>query len=233
MRHFAHYLLPIIALVFAFAVVAPVLAHQPFFEEADIQPDAPWKIDDPTISTALYATLESPTDVDYFAFEGMTGQSILLEITIPQIEGQEEFAPTMALFGPGLPTDPSVTDILPQVARPDDAKALLLPAVPGPAHEFFEPFSRTAYWERQGERVTLPSDGHYIVAVWHDAGQIGRYVFVIGDKERLGGDPAFPIKMEKYWTPVPTTDGSSASNSEQVSIIGLLLQLLRDALGIE
>ncbi len=45
--------------------------------------------------------------------------------------------------------------------------------------------------------------GRYTVAVWHGAGEVGRYVFVIGDKEQLGGDPAFPMKMRSYWTPVP------------------------------
>jgi hypothetical protein len=197
----------VLALTIAAAVAAPASAHQPYFEEKDLKPDAPWLVNDPTISTALYATLESRTDVDYFAFEGRAGQSILLEMTIPQIEGQDEFSPTMALLGPGLPTDSPGTDLPRRVARPDDTGALLFPAIPGPAPEFFEPFSRTSYWERQEERVTLPADGRYVVAVWHQTGQAGRYVFVIGDRERLGGDLAFPIKMMAYWTPVslPTT----------------------------
>jgi hypothetical protein len=207
LRRHVRLLALILALTIAAAVAAPASAHQPYFEEQDLKPDAPWLVDDPTISTALYATLESAIDVDYFAFEGRAGQSILLEITIPQIEGQEEFAPTLALLGPGLPTDTSATDLPRRVARPDNTGALLLPAIPGPAPEFFEPFSRTAYWERQQKRITLPADGRYVVAIWHQTGQAGRYVFVIGDRERLGGDPAFPIKMKEYWTPVslPTT----------------------------
>jgi hypothetical protein len=196
-----------LALALATAIATPAQAHQPYFEEADIKPGAPWQINDPTISTALYATLESPTDVDYYTFVGKAGQSILLEITIPQIEGQEEFAPAMALLGPGLPAGSAATDLPRRVARSDDTGAVLLRAIPGPAPDFFEPFSRTAYWERQEERVTVPADGHYVVAVWHDTGQVGRYVFVIGDRERLGGDPAFPVKMKAYWTSVtpPTT----------------------------
>jgi hypothetical protein len=80
----------------------------------------------------------------------------------------------------------------------------LLPSLQGETTSFYEPFSRTSYWERQEERVTLPADGVYTVAVWHNKGQLGRYTFVIGDRERLGGDPAFGRKLRSFWTPVPT-----------------------------
>lgn len=188
----------LLASTVAMILAAPALAHQPFFEEEDITFDSPWVIDDPTVSTAVYATLESPTDVDYFAFEGEVGQSVLLQITIPQIEGQEDFAPHMALLGPQLPS----IDLPDLVSRPDDIGGVLLAPPAGPAPSFFEPFSRTSYWERQERRETLAADGEYIVAVWHDEGVPGRYVFVCGDKEQLGGDLTFPLKMRSYWTPV-------------------------------
>lgn len=199
-------------------LAGPMLAHQPFFEEDDIKADNPWEIEDPTVSTAVYATLDSPTDVDYFAFEGQADQTILLQLTIPQIEGQEEFAPAMALMGPGLP----LAELPALVERRADGGALLLPPTPGPATTFFEPFSRTSYWERQEERVTLPADGSYVVAAWHERGEVGRYVFVVGDKEELGGDLTFPIKMRSYWTPV----GSTAAAAPQFPIVCLVLPLV-------
>jgi hypothetical protein len=178
--------------------VPSALAHQPYFEEEDIRPEEPWEIDDPTISTALYATLDSRGDVDYFSFEGAAKEVILLELTIPQIEGQESFAPTMALMGPGLPG----AELPHKVVVPEGWGALVIEPPPGPAKTFYEPFSRTSYWERQEQRVTLPVDGDYVVAVWHPDDQVGRYTFVIGEKEKLGGDLAFPIKMRSFWTPV-------------------------------
>ncbi|HSN75558.1 MAG TPA: hypothetical protein VL334_10825 [Anaerolineae bacterium] len=188
-----------LALIVALLAVAPASAHRPYFEEEDILAARPWQINDPTISTVIYATLQSAGDVDYFAFDGRQGDRILLEITIPQIEGQEDFAPTMALLGPGL-----ASAALPaRVERPADMSGLLLLAPPsGPAATFFEPFSRTSYWERQSQRVTLPADGRYVVAVWHPTGEAGRYGFVIGDKERPGGDLSFMRKLRSYWTPV-------------------------------
>ncbi len=194
--------LALIAIVLA---VTPASAHRPYFEEQDIGSSAPWIVKDPTISTVVYATLESAADVDYFAFDGRQGDRILLEITIPQIEGQESFAPSLALLGPGLGS----AALPAQVERPAGASgALLIEPPAGPATSFFEPFSRTSYWERQSQRVTLPADGRYVVAVWHPAGEMGRYGFVIGDKERPGGDLAFMSKLRSYWTPVQPTSAT-------------------------
>ncbi len=199
----------IIAMVLSLFVLAPtaILAHQPFFEEKDISLEEPWQIKDPSISTAIYATLSSPVDVDYFTFEGLEKEVILLELTIPQIEGQEDFAPSLILMGPGLPE----IDVPEGVVLPEGSGGLLLEPPPGPPPTFYEPFSRTSYWERQEERMTLPEEGRYSVAVWHPQGELGRYTFVIGEKERLGGDPAFPLKMRSYWTPVEVPVGEPDS----------------------
>ncbi len=182
------------------AVSATAWAHQPFFEEADIPPDRPWRIDDPLVSTAIYATLESPADVDVFIFDGLEGQPVYLSIVIPQIPGQEDFAPTAALIGPGLPEGRESLPVVVSLAEGDGVE--VIPPPQGPPSTFFEPFTRTSYWERQERTVTLPASGSYRVAVWHPRGALGRYVFTVGRTERLGGDPAFMAKMRQYWTPV-------------------------------
>jgi hypothetical protein len=185
-------------------LAAPALAHQPYFEERDITAEAPWSVEDPAVSTALYATLESATDADYYTFDGQAGARVLVSLVIPQIEGQADFAPTMALIGPGLPD----ADLSDRVAAGDrDTGALVFAPAPGPAETFYEPFSRTSYWERQEEYVTLAVGGRYTVAVWHPEGRVGRYVFVVGDRELPGGDLTFPLKMRDYWTPVGTSGG--------------------------
>jgi hypothetical protein len=193
------------ALLFTIAYLAlqpPAMAHQPSFEDNDIKADNPWLIHDPTISTAVYATLETPNDVDYYSFNGNRGQTIFLSITIPQIVGQENFTPIMGLLGPGLPSG----NLPKQVTAQTNTGVLILP--PANATPFFEPFSRTSYWTRQEQHVTLPDNGSYMVAVWDEEGQVGRYVFVIGEKEVLGGDLAFPFKMGNYWTPFVPQDNA-------------------------
>jgi hypothetical protein len=190
----------LLALLIFVVTAIPSLAHQPFFEDKDFTLAQPYRVKDATISTAVYATLMDAQDVDYYSFTGKKGQRILLSMTIPQIAGQENFAPEMAVLGPGLPAG----RLPARVSAPRGAGVRLLPSLQGETTSFYEPFSRTSYWERQEERVTLPADGVYTVAVWHHKGQLGRYTFVIGDRERLGGDPAFGRKLRSFWTPVPT-----------------------------
>jgi hypothetical protein len=208
-------LIPQMLLAIIVVFVAPALAHQPFFEDKEFTADNPGHIRDPTISTAMYAALETHTNVDYYSFNGSKGQSILLSITIPQIAGQENFTPTMALIGPGLPSG----DLPKQIIKIDSAGIMILPP-PANATSFFEPFSRTSYWTRQEQNVALPANGSYVVSVWDDRGQIGRYVFVIGYKEVLGGDPAFPLKIRNYWkplTPLSQVQTSTPSAKEATS----------------
>ena len=191
-----------LALLLLVLSAIPASAHRPYFEEADITADKPWSVSDPTISTAIYATLDTRSDADYYAFDGRKGQRILLSLTIPQIAGQEQFAPEMALLGPGL----GAASLPARIVNLAGTGVQLIPALVGDAKSFYEPFSRTSYWERQEETVTLPADGRYVVAVWHAEGAVGRYTFVIGDKERPGGDLAFGRKLRSYWTPVPVPE---------------------------
>lgn len=192
------------------AAVRPAEAHQPYFEGEDWTPDTAYRVQDPTVSTALYATLDRRADVDYVRFTGRAGQSILIGLTIPQIEGQETFTPTLALIGPGLPA----ARLPARIETPPDTGAVVLRAVPGEPTSFLEPFSRTRYWERQEDHFVLPVDGEYWVAVWSETGQVGRYTLVVGDREVPGGDFAFPFKMRAFWTPVPAPPEPTPASHE-------------------
>ena len=180
-------------------------AHQPFFEDEDFTAKAPGQVKNPTVSTALYATLDSPRDVDYVTFDGKRGDTVLIGLTIPAIAGQENFTPTVALMGPGLPPA-GLTQLPRRVTAPakstPPAGASIWHAAPGKPTTFFEPFSRTKYWERQENRIKLPVNGRYTIAVWSDNCAMGRYTLVVGEREVLGGDPAFPMKLPAYWQPV-------------------------------
>ena len=148
-------MLVFVSMILTLTSVHTASAHQPFFEDDDFSTARPWTVADPTISTALYATLASTRDVDYVTFEGEKGQSILFGLTIPRIEGQENFTPTLAVLGPGLPKG-----TLPrQITQPRNTGAIVLQAPPGPARLFAEPFSGTSYCERQETRISLPADG--------------------------------------------------------------------------
>ena len=192
---------PVLAVLLAVTVSETALAHQPFFEETDTTSSTPMLVSDPEISTALFSTLEVPGDVDFFAFTVTAGQTIEIGMTIPQISGQEAFAPTIGVIASGL--DRASVSELPSDALSllsSDKGAYVLEAAE--ATIFFEPFSRTAYWRRQRRQITFPSDGEVVVVVWHPQGDVGRYTLVVGQREVLGGDIAFARKIREYWTPV-------------------------------
>ena len=208
-----------LALLVAVAVALPAasaFAHQPFFEDGDLTPATPLRVADPQVSTALYATLDRPGDVDFFVFDGRAGVGVELGMTIPQIAGQEEFAPMIGLIGPGLPEFDGQS--LPdeesqQLIKAGDGLLILEPVS---ATSFYEPFSRTSYWRRQRETVTLPADGLYTLIVWSADDALGRYALVVGDREIPGGDLRFPLKLPVFWTPVAGQNGAIDGTSPSI-----------------
>ena len=93
--------------VIAISVISPqgAYAHQPYCEFADVTSNAPWQVPDSTISYAYFGNLYPAGDIDYFTFEAEEGQSVLVSMSIPAIDGQEDFAPVMVLSGPGVEGD--------------------------------------------------------------------------------------------------------------------------------
>ena len=177
-------------------------AHQPFFEDEDTSVDSPMFVVDPSISTALYGTIDRAGDVDYFAFTALENSRVLVAITIPAIEGQKDFSPTMAVAGPGLPK----ASLSKSVHLGEHNAHGAIEIRPTPPRFFFEPFSRTSYWSRQREYIQIPRTATYMVAVWHDSKDaVGRYVLVVGEREVRGGDPQFASKIDAYWKPVVPT----------------------------
>ncbi|MYC95414.1 MAG: hypothetical protein F4X14_10615 [Caldilineaceae bacterium SB0661_bin_32] len=195
------YLILLLTLFTALFSYEAVLAHQPFFEDTDSTAGTPMPVSDPEISTALFSTLERPGDVDFFTFSVSARQTVEIGMTIPQIEGQDQFAPYIGVIASGLEGDTNP-------GLPADARALVsgqegaIVLEAADATIFFEPFSRTAYWQRQRRRITFPVQGEVKVVVWHPQGSAGRYALVVGQREVSGGDPAFARKLKEYWTPV-------------------------------
>lgn len=202
-----------LALTLILIVGLDALAHQPFFEDPDTTVTSPMKVENPEISTALFSTLDRPGDVDFFAFSVKAGQSIEIGMTIPQIEGQEQFAPTIGVIANDL--DGGVISALPVSALAlvsDRSGADVIEPVS--ATIFFEPFSRTAYWQRQRRQITFPAAGEAFVVVWHPQDRVGRYALVVGRREVPGGDSDFARKLRAYWTPVNPTSGSDSPVSQ-------------------
>lgn len=202
-----------LALLLAVLSADAAHAHQPFFESPDTTASTPMEVSDPEISTALYSTLELPGDVDFFTFTVTAGQSIEIGMSIPQIEGQDRFDPTIGIIARGLNEEAiAALPVEAQTLATGKRGATLL--APTDATIFFEPFSRTAYWQRQRSRVTFPAEGVVHVVVWHPQRSVGRYTLVVGQREVLGGDFGFARKLKEYWTPVVLSTGAESGSPE-------------------
>jgi len=184
------------------ALPATVNAHQPFCEFADLTADAPWQVPDPAISYAYFGNVYPGWDIDYFAFEAQAGQAILLSLSIPANDENNDaiYAPLMAVIGPGLPAD--ALPELPEGLRvPAGAGARLVALGEAPAY-FYEPFGRVHFWNYEDDFFRAPQDARYTVALWHHEGKVGRYTFVIGQREVWGGDLECLMAYDVYWTPI-------------------------------
>ncbi len=181
---------------------ASVNAHQPFCEFADLRADTPWQVPDPAISYAYFGNVYPGWDIDYFAFDAQAGQSVLLSLSIPANDENDDviYAPLMAVIGPGLPGDrpPELPAGL-QVRA--GAGALMVALGDDPAY-FYERFGRVHFWNYDDDFFRAPQDGRYTVALWHPEGQVGRYTFVIGQREVWGGDLECFMAYDVYWTPI-------------------------------
>ena len=190
------------ALLLAIATLTPksVSAHQPFCEVNDVTAQSPWQVPDAGISYAYYANLYPAGDVDYFTFDAVEGQSVLLSMSIPAIEGQEDFAPLMALIGPGVEAESQVR--LPEgVSIPKGQGAMNVSLGEEPEY-WYEPFGGRYYWNWENSYFVAPEDASYTVVLWHPEGELGRYSFVVGEEEIRGGDPECMASFDTYWTPL-------------------------------
>ena len=194
---FSALLIAVIALCLS---AASVLAHQPYCEFADTTAEAPWLVPDPTISYAYFGNVYPAADIDYFRFEATAGQSVLISLSIPAIEGIDVYEPALVVFGPGLESD--ISKLLPAaIGIPPDQGARLIVLGAAPTY-FYEPFGGVYFWNWADTFFEAPETAAYTVALWHPQDELGRYAFVIGQREVFGGEADCFSSYADYWTPL-------------------------------
>ncbi len=209
------------------ALLAPAaLAHQPVCEFADLKARAPWRVPDATISYAYFGNVHPAGDVDYFRFQAEQGQSVLLSLSIPAISDQSSFSPVMAVYGPGLNSGADMQ--LPQALTiPEGQGLMMVPLGEEPVY-WFEPFSRRYFWNWDDYFFKAPATAAYTVALWHPQAELGRYAFVIGQREVFGGDLECYESYSDYWTPLeaglnPYRDRGFEMAFDQAPVVNLQL----------
>ena len=165
----------------------------------------------PATLKVFQASLQ-PGRPDYYAFQGAKDTVVQVKLDTLRLVGQDNFAPSLALFGPGLPpATPDELQLFPFSLPAGDGllvsaeSAPISPTgqVPPVPTRFDEAWTQAGYWERQSLLNQLPQDGTYYLAVYNLNQQSGKYALFVGDKPEAGlrETLTFPVTWARlhYW----------------------------------
>jgi hypothetical protein len=174
--------LTILPVAFALLVAAgPVAAHSPSVVQAGNEsPATAHVVEDPTLSRAIGATLNSPGEVDWYRMDLRAGDPLVVEVTAPDAQGGT--ATSFTLLGPGLPAPAS--DAAASLAAAAGADGAIEHEATGGERQVHAGLGFIAWG---GIRMTAPADGTYWIAVRAaEAGATGKYVLAPGVREEFG-----------------------------------------------
>jgi len=194
------FLIVLIALIFVLSLRSNVLAHIPLDTSGPASKEEPIFVEDHQISWAAYNQLNRPEDVDYYSFNVNQGEEIYFSMVIPVIERYKNFKPDIALIGSGLDSEYAGYDsnyINSRLKLESDENVIIVRDYKDNPDMFFEPFTRTSYWERQEFSISAPETGTYYLAVFSEGQDQGKYTLAIGQKEVWGINDI--IRMPKIW----------------------------------
>lgn len=154
-------------------------AHKPLIEKTDTGGFADAvEIRDPAVSWAIYGFLENAGDVDYYYFDLEDGLNVYTDLLVPVSPVYEEFRPSYAIVGPGVPGN----DTVPFEMTPGSS-ALVVDSPGGARETFYEPFGGITYYKGIPKHTMLTVPGRYYVIVYDDRRMPGDYVLAVGEKE--------------------------------------------------
>jgi hypothetical protein len=173
--------------VLAVLLSGPVaVAHVPYLERVDFSPDDPFVVAFPTQSIAVYSwiAVEEGTpadDVDVYRLELDEATEIFVESIVPVCPGYEDFLPSFAVVGPGLPAP---DETVPFEIPVGEGALVFHDVEPGEEREtFFEPFGGKHYYQGPTFEDVLILPGTYHVVFWDPLQQGGDYVAAVGRQE--------------------------------------------------
>lgn len=161
------------ALLLALALAAsPAAAHSPVISTDAKTAEAPWVIDEPEHSKAIFAMLDG--DPDYYRITSDRPFRFYAGITAAKVEG----CPLRQSFS---------FDVYDAAGKRVDGRKGGDPASWTP---WYEEWGKTWYWvgPEIGKDFKATAEwpaGSYTIKVWNK-GNTGRYVLAVGDEERFG-----------------------------------------------
>jgi len=160
----------------------PVWAHRPIFtDHAATGPETAIPISNPAISQVVYREITQQSPQVWLTFTAQRDFELYIQIGIPVIDRLKDFRPSMAVVGPGLPTQ-DVPFPLPQGLG---VKVFSTKEVEKPRF-FHEHFTSTDSWILRSETFRLPNSGRYYLVAFSPDTQIGKLWLALGKRESFG-----------------------------------------------
>lgn len=168
-------------------------AHVPYVEECehgDYTPDRPFEIPSPVEnSRALFAYLDSPTDVDVISFvleDDDTDKPFHFGSLVPACSTYKDALLRVALVGPVQPSLPPYSGSIELPFEPSERQGVHLidNEVQGP--RWYEFFTAKWYFYQETVDLTLTEPGEYKLYYWAVDGAVTDYVAEVGDVEHWG-----------------------------------------------
>ncbi len=155
-------------------VTPPASAHTPLMQNEGGSLVSATIVRDPAKSWAIYGHVDAGGSARYFTMDLRAGDRLLLAVLTPD---RGEFAPSLAIMGPGLATRgtlPGFVDV------PAGSQVQVVSGERKAAE--YEPFTPGAYVFTASADFHVPADGSYCVAVF-DAESGGPFSLAVGYKE--------------------------------------------------
>lgn len=166
----------------AFLFASSAMAHRPIFPKvAPTSPETAAVVQRPKVSQVIYHEIAEGSEQVWLEFEGEAGQEIFLQIGVPVIDRLEDYRPTMALVGPGLPE----ADVHFELPAGCGIEAFGTGEIAEPRY-FEEKFTGTDSWILRDATPTLPETGTYYVVGYAPEDEFGKLWLSIGTKEDFG-----------------------------------------------
>ena len=171
-----------ILLIITFMIV-PADAHEVLSEGSDFSQENPFAVAGSMENAkAVYARLEPASDIDVYSFTVTTPVRVHARAFVPLAKGVEQFLPSLAVVGPGLP---AAAEKLPFTVPQGYGAVVVNNTPPGVKRPiFFEPFSGTEYYDAPAFDQTVSIAGKWYVYYWDPYRMGGDYVAILGFREK-------------------------------------------------
>lgn len=172
-------------LLLGLGVCSSAVAHKPVVVDGGPTTlETAYVIDDPAVSQVGYHHAQPTQPALWFTFEAEAGETLYLELGVPEIEGLASLRPRMALIGEGLPEPPENATL--PFELPEGHGVLVYDTADVPPELFQEHFTGTSSWKFEAERPELPTTGRYYLVGYLPPEVYGKFWMAIGTKEEFG-----------------------------------------------